>query len=41
MTRMPQARDPRQVRTELAEDAIEVVLGVDTHKEVHVAAVIS
>lgn len=41
MPRMPQAPEPDQARTELAEDDVEVVLGVDTHKDVHVAAVIS
>jgi transposase len=41
MPRMPQAPEPDQAPTELAEDDVEVVLGVDTHKDAHVAAVIS
>ncbi len=41
MPRMPQPPEPDQARTELAEDDVEVVLGVDTHKDAHVAAVIS
>jgi transposase len=40
MPRMPQASEPRQGSDPAAED-VEVVLGVDTHKDVHVAAVIS
>jgi transposase len=40
MPRMPQAPEPSQHSDPVAED-VEVVLGVDTHKDVHVAAVIS
>ena len=36
--RMPQATQPSQAHTDSAE---EVIVGVDTHKDVHVAAVIS
>ena len=37
MSRMPQATKPNQTHT----GSEEVIVGVDTHKEVHVAAVIS
>jgi len=38
---MPQAPEPSPIGNEHAEDDAEVILGVDTHKEVHVAAVLS
>ena len=37
MPRMPQATQPSQAHT----DSEEIIVGVDTHKDVHVAAVIS
>ena len=37
MPRMPQATEPSQVHT----GSEEIIVGVDTHKDVHVAAVIS